>query len=263
VRGYEFYDGTVGARRVTFANYTASARGPASALGFNRTNAFPVSPQNFAEGLRFENATPAYLLTPQTDKDGDKAAVFLDRDGSVTGTAGRYVVADVPILVSGNCVRQPAWNAHVCAERYGRLAFSGAPAVAGATGDVMAPAELVRDDAVAIRLAGSGNRTTALSMSVLLGRRYAVTLPAAVLRPRVTLSGARAGDAVRLALSYPSAAFTAWRDNDARLRLTAAASLAELDASAGDRYHHDGGVLHLKLVVQPGRESAAVSVDPR
>jgi len=29
-------------------------------------------------------------------KNGDKAAVFLDQDGTVTGTAGGYVAANVP-----------------------------------------------------------------------------------------------------------------------------------------------------------------------
>ena len=263
VRGYEFYDGTVGARRVTFVNYVASARGPASALGFNRTNAFPVSPLNSAEGIRLENANAVWLLAPHPERDGDKAAVFLDRDGSVSGAGERYVVADVSILLSGACVRRPEWNAHVCAERYGRLSVNGAPAPGEAVGETVAPADLVRDDGVTLRLAGSGNRVTALSMSVLLGRRYRVATPAALVRPRVALTGVRPGETVRLALPYAGAAFAAWRDGDPSRRLTPAATLAELDASPGDRYHHAGGVLHLKLVVQPGRDAASVAVDPR
>jgi cell migration-inducing and hyaluronan-binding protein len=258
VRGYEFYDGTVGARRTTFVNYVASARGPASAFGFNRTNAFPLSTLNFAEDARFENANRAWLLAPQADKDGDKAAVFLDRDGSVTGTAGRYVVADVPFLVGAGCERRAEWNAHVCAGGYGRLAISS-----GATGEHLAPATVTRDDGVALQLAGSGNQLTALSLSVPLDRRYVVAPPAAVTRPRVALTGVPAGAGVRLSIPFAGAAATVWRDYATSDRLSAATSLAELDASAGEKFHLAGGVLHLKLVVKAGRDYAAVHADQR
>jgi cell migration-inducing and hyaluronan-binding protein len=258
VRGYEFYDGTVGARRTTFANYVASARGPASALGFNRANAFPLSTLNFAEDARFENANRAWLLAPQADKDGDKAAVFLDRDGSVTGTAGRYVVADVPFLVGADCERRPDWNAHVCTGGYGRLALSS-----GAAGENLAPATVTRDDAVTLQLAGSGNQLAALSLSVPLGGRYLVAPPAALARPRIALTGLRPGEGVRVSIPFAGAAATVWRDHSTGDRLTAAASQAELEASTGDKYHLAGGVLHLKLVAKAGRDFAAVHADPR
>ena len=79
---------------MTFVNFTAPGSIPSSAIGFHRTNGFPVSTDNFAGAVSFQNATPFYLETPLADKDGDKAAVFLDRDGAVTGTAGAYVVAN-------------------------------------------------------------------------------------------------------------------------------------------------------------------------
>ena len=68
-RGYEFYDGRVGADNVRFVNYTATGTIPSSALGYNRRNAFPLSPTNFARGLVFENANELYLEEPQADKD--------------------------------------------------------------------------------------------------------------------------------------------------------------------------------------------------
>ena len=39
-RGYEFYDGRVGADRVTFANFTAAAPSPRARSGFCATTAF-------------------------------------------------------------------------------------------------------------------------------------------------------------------------------------------------------------------------------
>ena len=70
-----------------------------------------MSTANFAGALDFVNATPFYLETPHADKDGDKAAVFLDRDGAVTGAAGQYVVANSPFLATAACTARPDWNA--------------------------------------------------------------------------------------------------------------------------------------------------------
>jgi hypothetical protein len=74
--------------------------------------------------------------------------VFLDRDGSVTGTAGRYVAANVPLLcLTGACAPRPAWNAHVCPLAYGRLAVSSA-----AAGEAPARRGHPRRDGVALTL---------------------------------------------------------------------------------------------------------------
>jgi cell migration-inducing and hyaluronan-binding protein len=256
VRGFEYYDGLVGAQDATFANYVASARGPASAFGFNRGNAFPLHPLNFAEGIRYENANRVYIEDPKADKDGDKAAVFLDRDGSVTGTSGRYVAANVPLLLTGGCAARAEWNAHVCPGPYGRLQVSSAVA-----GENAAPATVTRDDGVALALAGSGNSTASLQLSVPLARGYAVALAGPLTRPRLGIMGVKPGDWVRVSLPFAGAGATVYRDYWTGNKVTPAGSLAELDASAGDRYYLADGVLQLKLVVQPGRDYATVHVD--
>ena len=142
-RGYEFYDGRVGADRVTFANYTAAGSIPWSALGFNRNNGFSVSTGNFAGDVAFINANRYYLETPHDDKDGDKAAVFLDRDGDVTGAAGVFVVANHPFLVTPGCTSRPEWNAYVCPQRY--VGFS-----LRSDAELVAPLTFTRDDAAAL-----------------------------------------------------------------------------------------------------------------
>ena len=146
-RGYEFYDGTVGADRVKFVNYSASGSIPSSALGYLRNNGFSISTANFAGALQFTNANPYYLETPHADKDGDKAAVFLDRDGAVTGNAGSYVVPNSPFLLTSSCALRTEWNAYVCPNRY--VGFS----VRSDVGNV-APLTIVRDDAASLALVG-------------------------------------------------------------------------------------------------------------
>jgi cell migration-inducing and hyaluronan-binding protein len=258
-RGFEFYDGRVGADRVTFANFTAVGSIPSSALGFNRNNGFSVATDNFAGALSFENATPFYLETPHADKDGDKAAVFFDRDGAVSGTTGAYIVPDVPFMVSGGCTVRPAWNAQVCPSRYvGLNVRSDAEAVA--------PLTVVRDDAASLALVGVPNSPTRADASVIPGRGYTLQFTGtAPLHPRLTLNRTREGEWARVTLPYPQGTFRVIRDYNSSQPLAHAADLAELEASAGDRYWYDTGtgMLHLKLVTRGGRTSTNVLVEPQ
>ncbi|MEP7176510.1 MAG: G8 domain-containing protein [Gemmatimonadales bacterium] len=258
-RGYEFYDGRVGADRVTFANFSAGGSIPSSALGFNRNNGFAVSTANFAGALQFVGSTPFYLETPHADKDGDKAAVFLDRDGAVTGSAGAYVVANSPFLVTGSCAARPDWNAYVCPNRYVGLNVR-------TDGEAVAPLTVTRDDAATLGLVGVPTNPKSAYATVIAGRGYTLQFGGALpVQPTLTLNNVVEGEWVRLTLPYPQAAPRVVRDYNGSQPLTAAATLAELDASAGDRYWYDGatGLLHLKLVTRAGRTSATVLVQPQ
>lgn len=256
-RGYEFYDGTVGADRVTFVNYTASGSIPSSALGFHRNNGFSVSTANFAGTLHFTNANPYYLETPHADKDGDKAAVFLDRDGTVTGTAGSYVVPNSPFLVTPSCTLRPEWNAYVCPNRY--VGFS----VRSDAGDV-APLTLARDDSASLALVGVPGNPDAAFASVLPDREYTVQFGgAAPASPKLYLDNVAAGEWVRITLAYAQAPVTMVRDYWAGNPMGAVGSLGALDASTGDKYFYDAaaGQLHIKLMPMPDRDWATVFVD--
>jgi cell migration-inducing and hyaluronan-binding protein len=258
-RGYEFYDGRVGADRVTFVNFTASGSIPSSALGFKRNNGFSVSTGNFAGVVEFINATPYYLETPHADKDGDKAAVFLDRDGVVTGTAGAYVAANSPFLSTAACTARPEWNAYVCPHRFVGLSLR-------TDAEAVAPLTLTRDDGAALSLAGVPGNPDAAFAAAVPGRGYTVQYAGSVpLRPRVALSRTVDGESVRVTLPYPQAALRVIRDFNASQPLAAAVDLADLEASSGDRYWFDAGtgLLHLKLVTRTGRTSATLQVEPQ
>jgi cell migration-inducing and hyaluronan-binding protein len=258
-RGFEFYDGRVGADRVTFVNYTAAGSIPSSALGFNRNNGFSVSTTNFAGALQFSNANPYYLETPHDDKDGDKAAVFFDRDGSVTGNAGWYVVANSPFLVTGSCAFHSEWNAYACSNRYVGFGMRS-------DAEIVAPVTLTRDDAAALTLVGVPDNPNSAYASMVPGRGYTVQYAGAVpLHPRFYLNGTQAGEWVRITLPYPQATFRVIRDYNSSQPLAVAASLADLDASTGDRYFYDGGtgLIHLKLVTKTGRDWATAFVEPQ
>ncbi|MDZ4863397.1 MAG: G8 domain-containing protein [Gemmatimonadota bacterium] len=260
LRGYEFYDGRVWADQVTFVNYTAATTVPASALGYNRTNAFPIDPLNFGGRMTFVNANEAYLENPLADKDGDKAAAFLDQNGDITGTAGRWVVANSPILVTGACTFRSSWNAHVCSNRFANLSFNSS------TGEAVTPATIQRDDAVALQITGTGGGTTHGAMTAIPGRAYSVQWTAAApASPNFYLNSAAAGDVVSLAIPYASAPSRIIRDYYSGNPMSATASKAVLDAStAGDLYYYDTGTttLYLKFVVMAGRDWATLFVRP-
>jgi cell migration-inducing and hyaluronan-binding protein len=259
LRGFEFYDGRVGADGVRFINYDAQTTVPASALGYNRTNGFPIDPANFAGDVSFTSANAVYLENPLSDRDGDKAAVFLDRDGKVTGVPGAWVAANVPLLLTPACSPRAEWNAYICLQRYVRLG------VVSGTGEVIAPLTIQRDDGASLALAGVPNNPSSAYLSAIPGRRYTAQWGgAAPANPRLYLSGATPGDWVRVSLPYSGATMTVIRDYNSGHPLPAAASLADLDASTGDRWYYDAatGLLHLKLVVQAGRDWATLFVAP-
>ncbi|HEY8256932.1 MAG TPA: G8 domain-containing protein [Gemmatimonadales bacterium] len=257
-RGYEFYDGTVGADRVTFVNYSVSASIPSSALGFLRNNGFSVSTANYAGDLEFVNANLYYLETPHADKDGDKAAVFLDRDGKVSGSAGAYVVPNSPFLATPSCTLRPEWNAYVCPNRYVGLS------VRSDVSDV-APLTVVRDDAASLGLVGVPGNPDAAFASVLPNRQYTLQFGVAVpAKPKLYLDNVATGEWVRVTLPYPQAPVKLVRDYWAGNPMGAVGSLGELDASAGDKYFYDAGttMLHLKLMPMPDRDWVTIFVDP-
>ncbi len=258
-RGFEFYDGLVSADNVTFINYDAATTVPSSALGYNRTNAFPIDPQNFAGHLTFINANQVYLETPASDKDGDKAAAFLDRDGRVTGTAGLWVTANVPLLANGNCILRASWNAYICHQRFVQLAM-----VDGAGGSITG-LTIQRDAGPTLAMTGVPGYTQAAYFTAIPGSHYTMqwagTAPS---NPKFYLNSGMAGDVSFVTMAYAAAPTSIVRDYYAGNQMAAAASLSELNASTGNRYYYDGTahLLYLKLVVMDGRDWGTLFVNP-
>ncbi|HEY4322226.1 MAG TPA: G8 domain-containing protein [Gemmatimonadales bacterium] len=259
IRGFEFYDGTNAVSNVTFANFVSRAGRPASAIGYNRADGFPISPQNNAASVQLVNANAVYLDTPNSGKDGDMASLFVDADGGITGTPGNSIVANTPFLLTPACTLHAEWNSYVCPARYDGLALQTDNGVA------VAPLSLRRDDGVTVALAGVPNNPVSAQMSILPSRTYEVvwgTFPPA--RPRITLQRASVGDWLRVAIPYPGNEFTVLRDYSST-GLSAIGSIAAVDASAGDSYYYDPvtSVVYVKLVVRTGRTSTTIQVVPK
>ncbi|MEO7038602.1 MAG: G8 domain-containing protein [Gemmatimonadaceae bacterium] len=260
IRGYEFYDGRVGAQRVQFVNFTPNGTRQASAYGYNRNNAFSINTQNFTDNASFLNSNHVYLEDPHADKDGDKAAVFLDADGSVTGTAGAHVAANMPILLDNTCTSHTEWNAYVCRGAYGLFSLG----TGAATAENIAPLMIRRDDNVTGTMAGSGGSLTSINMSLLSGRKYTLQPALVPSKPRLYWRDAAPGDNARIGFPWTNASVKVWRDYDSGHPIAAAASLADLDASTGNVYYFDaaGSMMYVKLQVQTNRNYSTIFIDP-
>jgi len=84
IRGYEFYDGPNELRNCRFYNFRPSERRNASAISMLRQDQFSIAPTNRAEQVVVDGVTQM-LNFQDFVHDGDKASVFIDMDGSITG----------------------------------------------------------------------------------------------------------------------------------------------------------------------------------
>ncbi len=166
--GFEFYDGRVGVSNTTFAEFRSNPVRESGALGYLAPNAFAIHPKNFAQNVRFVDSNPVYLAPPETGMDGDMSKVFVDNDGSVTGTAGRAVVVDNEFLLNDSCEFRADWNAHVCDSDYVSL-MAGSDAR-----NAVKPVTLTRTDGVAQELFGCCDDSDEAWTSLIPNRSYRV-----------------------------------------------------------------------------------------
>lgn len=170
VGGFEFYDGRVGVRDTTFVGFRTNGVRSAGALTYLAPNAFSLDPHNFAERVRFVDSNPVYLTEPEPGMDGDVSKVFYDRDGTVTGQAGRAVVVNNPFLLDDTCEFRTAWNAHVCDSDFVSLGLGSGDG----RHEWIDPLTIRRPDGLEQRVVGSDEGTSFAYSTVVPGRTYEV-----------------------------------------------------------------------------------------
>lgn len=254
LNGYSFYDGLVGVKNVTFVNFQSDSQRPAGALSYLRQNSNPIYVLNFVQGIHLVNANAVYMDKPT--RDGDKAAVFLDTDGSVTGGAGQYVVANNPILTDGACSFKGIWDSYVCRHHYVNISIESSG------GQNIAPLSISREDGVTS--SQSGMDSNYVSVSALPAHDYNLHYAGLATNLQIDLQHTQAQDWVQLALPYPSARCHLYRDAAQDSTISAAKTMAEFNASHGEKYYYDQqqGLLYIKLIPQAGNDWARVNVDP-
>ena len=242
----------------------------AGAISYLRFTPFPIDSRNFAQGARFSNAKPVYLpprpeptpeeISQDQSSDGYRGSIFVDLDGSVGGRANHAIVLNNPFLLDTRCRVETTWNAAVCDYSYARLYI-----INESEGSI-APVSLTRLDGShpVFRMWGAprAGDNTHFGATLIKGRSYSLgvtgSMPA---RLKLRLNNSLPGDQITLSLPYSGTPHI-YRDYrfDNRFRLPAASSRADFDNSTGDKYWIEGGRLWVKLVVQAGREWAALHI---
>jgi len=273
IRGYEFYDGRVGARNTTFVNFTSNDQRRASGLGVLLDDAFSLHPRNLASSLGFVNAERVYLRGPTAGRDGDNSAVFVDEDGSVTDAAGSVVTANNPFLVDGSCSLKTDWNAYVCPPGTEHVSLIGEAHEGGPA--AIKPLTITRQpDGETQTLMGCCDDSTGAITNLLPNRSYAVAFNGGT--PSRTSFVLWHGRDRWLRLSMPRAegfkvtkygcdlAGADWCGN------AVARSVEDLESRTRSSYYYDPagdddpstGTLHLKLVSN-GADWEELRVEPR
>ena len=133
LRGYEYYDYLHEVVDTKFVNYEPNDLRDAGALSYLLFTSFGMSTHNSVEGLTFENAKPVSFPPVQRRWASDfggraayRSAAFHDRDGSVSGTPGAYVVIDNGIASDEeSCEIKASWGAAICTGDMGRISIDG------------------------------------------------------------------------------------------------------------------------------------------
>lgn len=232
----------MGVTGTTFANFNSNPVRPSGALGYLAPDAFGIDPDNFADDLEFIDSNRVYLAPPEPGMDGDMSKVFVDVDGSVTGTAGVKVTVDNPFLLNASCTLRGAWNAHVCSSDYATLMVG---TLSGDATDVK-PVTLQRSDGATQTLMGCCDDSKEAHTTIVPDRTYQVGFNGGTpARSRFVLWRGR-GHWVELVLPMgaPPSQVTRWGQP-----LASVASLSSLHARAESGYFYDAvaNELHVKV----------------
>ena len=242
-RGFEYYDGPVGARDVTFVGFDGRGQIPWSALGFNRRNAFSLSTLSASQNLTFVRSIPLYIESPDPAKDGDKSAVFQDVSGSVTGIPGRWVTANTPFLTTPDCTPHVQWNAWGCPGPYFKVVLEGTGSSAA-----IAPVEVVRDGTAMERFVGDGENPARIAMMVMPGRSYDLSLAQRPTNLQIRVQEGRPDEWLLLSISTLTPPIRVTRNN-ATLALVDLPALVAQGSGATYAFDSATGRLVLKLTV--------------
>ena len=261
IRGFEFYDGLVGVSDSHFANFIPNKDREASAISYLNFTDFSVHPDNYAKNLSFDNSKRVFMATrpapadpTQGSEDGYRSAVFLDQDGSISGSANTYVVVDNPFMIDTSCSKQNNWNTWLCPDKhYGAFALR-------TSNPELELVRVAREDGVDHVMFGSGrapgtyfrtlletNATYEVTPEDALPESFSVYLldaPSSWLRVRVPYAGV-----------MPEVS------RYGRV-LTPVSDLAALDDVTESSYYYDvneaGGTLYLQLVASGTYETLMI-----
>jgi hypothetical protein len=238
--GFEFYDGRVGVRDTKFVNFQPNTVRESGALSYLAPDAFSIHPKNFVSNASFSNSNRVYLAPPEAGMDGDLSKVFVDKDGSVTGSAGKTLVVDNPFLLQPDCTFNAEWNAHTCDSDYVTLlVYVDDP-------QSIKPLTLTRPDNVQQTLVGCCDDSTDAETTVVPNKKYDIAFNGAAPDGASFVLWRGEGRWMQFAFPAPvGSKMKRWGS-----LLPSVASQAALDAKTDSAFFYDAGtgLIHVKIV---------------
>ena len=151
IRGYEYYDMRHDVENTRFVNFVPNALRDAGAISYLMYTSFGMSTENAIEGAQFENAKPVSFPPVVRRWASDfgrqnawRGAAIHDRDGSVGGVPGGFIVLDNGIASDEEaCEIKPDWGAAVCEGDFGH--FGLGPNMGFGSGPIENPIMLSRN----------------------------------------------------------------------------------------------------------------------
>jgi cell migration-inducing and hyaluronan-binding protein len=133
IRGYEYYDMRHDVVNTTFVNFQPNELRDAGALSYLMYTSFGMSTENAIEGATFVDSKrvsfPPYVRRWASDLGRGNAwrgAAIHDKDGSVGGVPGGFIVLDNGIASDEEaCDIRPEWGAAVCHGDFGHFGLGG------------------------------------------------------------------------------------------------------------------------------------------
>lgn len=248
IRGYEYYDFRQKVENVTFVNFEPNETRDAGAISYLLYTSFGISTENSVEGASFENAMPVHFPAMEErwasdfgSRSGWSGAVFRDRDGSVGGVPGSYIVIDNGIASDEDaCEIKPSWNAAVCEGDFGRIGIGavGGSGPGGPGGGFGAPGGPAPEPVIISR---NGRQLEYTGETTI---RSGAELKVDTAREAVSLSLREMNDGSWVVFELPG--FTTAAGGAAQR------SLAALRDAPDTAYYKDGDTLWVKLVVANG-----------
>jgi len=252
IRGLQFYDGPMGLRRVTFANFEPREQRRAGAIGTLLDNPFNVSSHNVAEGIRFINSNRVWEKSPSDKHSGEAFTTFIDLDGSISGLKGARVVANNPVLLTPSCEYRAAWNAHVCpsSNEYVNLGLYTE------SGENLNETVISRSNGASIKMWGAEDYSRSIHVNILGNTPHSLAFPGGAPKQFHVIMYENPGRVIRLSFAYPSQGLQVLHWGQP---IEKASSLASLE-SGGHKYYYDNAAGRLYLRVAAGDGYDAIEV---
>ncbi|KYQ91157.1 transmembrane protein [Tieghemostelium lacteum] len=261
-RGVELYDGPCSISYSTFINYNTDGVRSMSAIGWLLYNDWQFGSKNKFIGNSYINSNLKVLNVPSI-YDGTKNQIFLDDDGSTTGTINASVVPNVDYFASPACIKNTAWNMSTCSEKYGmlfiyNLDLSSSYIPNGQSGVIMIRDQYPTYKHTLMGVPNSSPRNTFMPL-VMIGRTYTMHFAHAT-PPSLNIQMANfdKSDSVVVGICYPTWGVSfainrnvvvGWKTSSNKITLGSSLSAVENDASGlTGFYDSSSGLLFVKFI---------------